>query len=209
MAQSPPSRHRCLLVKMTRARIAARSAEQIEPTDALLAGKAQRKAGSSRHRQKTRQFLLAQASCRDPGTRLELCSHRHSSNANSLCSRNSAGSLEICATFQWIICAAVSEFESYMPSHAVASLWARQASWIELQFKSPLGPWSERASSSGATFAMISANCVAGRDQGRGIACAFGMPVHWGCNDSVVADYRRIPSGSRGGERAGARLGAL
>ena len=31
------------LIKMTRARIAARSAEQIEPTDALLAGKVQRK----------------------------------------------------------------------------------------------------------------------------------------------------------------------
>ncbi len=44
--------------------------------------------------------------------------------------------------------------------------------------------------------------------QGQGIASAFGTPVHWGCNDSVVADYRRIPSGSRGGERAGARLGA-
>src|SRR5260221_8726148 len=110
LAQSPPSRHRCLLIKMTRARIAARSAEQIEPTDALLAGKVQRKvsngiaglaaAGSSRHRQKTRQFLPAQASCRDPGTRLELRSHRRSSNANSLCSRNSAGSPEICATFQ-------------------------------------------------------------------------------------------------------------
>src|SRR6516162_902933 len=109
--------------------------------------------------------------------------------------------------FKGIICDDISEFESHMPSHAVASLWARQASWIELRFKSPLGPWSERASSSRATFAMISANCVAGRDQGRGIACAFGMPVHWGCNDSVVADYRRIPSGSRGGERAGARLG--
>jgi hypothetical protein len=94
--------------EMTRARIAARSAEQIEPTDALLAGKVQRKvsngiaglAGSSRHRQKTRRFLPAQASCRDPGTRPELRSHRRSSNANSLCSRNAAGSPEICATFQ-------------------------------------------------------------------------------------------------------------
>src|SRR5258707_9985953 len=37
LAQSPPSRHRCLLIKMTRARIAAPSAEQIEPADALLA----------------------------------------------------------------------------------------------------------------------------------------------------------------------------
>jgi hypothetical protein len=43
---------------------------------------------------------------------------------------------------------------------------------------------------------------------GKGIASAFGTPVHWGRNDSVVADYRRIPSGSRGGERKGARLGA-
>jgi hypothetical protein len=33
--------------------------------------------------------------------------------------------------FKGIIWADVSEFESYMPSHAVASLWARQASWIE------------------------------------------------------------------------------
>src|SRR5262245_5098809 len=92
-------------------------------TDALLAGKVQRKvsngiaglaaAGSSRHRQKTRQFLPAQASCRDPGTRLELRSHRRSSNANSLCSRKQS------------------------------RLSGRQASWIELQFKSPLGPWSE------------------------------------------------------------------
>jgi hypothetical protein len=54
---------------------------------------------------------------------------------------------------------------------------------------------------------MISANCVAGRDQGQEIASAFGTPVHSGCNDNVVADYRRISFGSRG-ERAGARLGA-
>src|SRR6266478_8722704 len=116
---------------MTRARIAARSAEQIEPTDALLAGKVQRKvsngiaglaaAGSSRHRQKTQQFLPAQASCRDPGTRLELRSHRRSSNANSLCSRNSAGSPEICVTFQRDVLHDISEFESYMPSRAVRS----------------------------------------------------------------------------------------
>src|SRR5262245_57459129 len=46
-------------------------------------------------------------------------SHRRSLNANSLGGRTSAGSLEICATLQWIICASVSEFESYMPSHAV------------------------------------------------------------------------------------------
>jgi hypothetical protein len=42
---------------------------------------------------KSRQFLPAQLgpSC---------ASHRRSSNANSLCGRNSAGSPEICATFQ-------------------------------------------------------------------------------------------------------------
>jgi len=73
LAQSPPSRHRCLLIKMikmTRARIAARSAEQIEPTDALLAGKVQRKVsngvaalaagGASLDRQKSRPIRALQ-----------------------------------------------------------------------------------------------------------------------------------------------------
>ena len=102
LAQSPPSWHRCLLIKTTRARIAARSPRsKLNPQTLSLRETVVLRdwpaAGSSRHRQKTRQFLPAQASCRDPGTRL---SHRLSSNANSLCSRNSAGSPEICATFQ-------------------------------------------------------------------------------------------------------------
>jgi len=63
---------------------------------------------------------------------------------------------------------------------------------------------SEQASSS--TFAMISSQLCRRARQGQGIASAFGTPVHWGCNDSVVANYRRIPSDSRGGECAGARL---
>jgi hypothetical protein len=59
-----------------------------------------------------------------------------------------------------------------------------------------------------STFAMISRQLCRRARQGQGIASAFGTPVHWGCNDSVFADYRRIPSSSsRGGERAGARLG--
>src|SRR5215472_14523972 len=57
-----------------------------------------------------------------------------------------------------------------------------------------------------STFAMIFSQLCRRARQGQGIASAFGTPVDWGCNDSVVADYRRIPSGSRGGERAGARL---
>ena len=28
--------------------------------------------------------------------------------------------------------------------------------------------------------------------EGNGFAIAFGTPVHWGCNDIVVADYRRV-----------------
>ena len=56
-------------------------------------------------------------------------SHRRSSNANSLGGQNSAGSLEICAIFQWIICADVSEFESYMPSQPVPSLWVMCGTW--------------------------------------------------------------------------------
>jgi hypothetical protein len=59
-----------------------------------------------------------------------------------------------------------------------------------------------------STFAMIFSQLCRRARQGQGIASAFGTPVHRGCNDSVVADYRRIPSGSRGGARAGARLGA-
>ena len=68
---------------------------------------------------KSRQFLPrkhpAEILALGPGC----ASHRRSLNANSLGGQNSAGSLEICATFQWIICADVSEYESYMPSHAV------------------------------------------------------------------------------------------
>src|SRR5215468_12581051 len=56
-------------------------------------------------------------------------SHRRSLNANSLGGQNSAGSLEICAIFQWIICADVSEFESYMPSQPVPSLWVMCGTW--------------------------------------------------------------------------------
>src|SRR5262249_49549932 len=59
-----------------------------------------------------------------------------------------------------------------------------------------------------ATFAMIFSQLCRRARQGQGIASAFGTPVDCGCNDSIVADYRRIPSGSRGGERAGARIGA-
>ena len=62
--------------------------------------------------------------------------------------------------FKGIVYVDISEFESYMPSHAVASLRARQASWIELRFKSPLGPWSERASSSRAAAQPKSARPI-------------------------------------------------
>ena len=44
------------------------------------------------------------------------------SNANTLCGQNSAGFLQICKTFKGIICDDISEFESYMPSHAAGSL---------------------------------------------------------------------------------------
>src|SRR5262249_38109314 len=77
--------------------------------------------------------------------------------------------------------------------------------------------WSERASSSRAAaqpksawpsdfchdFQPIVSPGATG--EGQGIASAFGTPVDCGCNDSVVADYRRIPSGSRGGGSAGAK----
>jgi hypothetical protein len=46
-----------------------------------------------------------------------------SSNANSLCGQNSAGSRKSMRPFKGIIYDDISEFESDMPSHAVRSLW--------------------------------------------------------------------------------------
>src|SRR5262249_59615637 len=48
-------------------------------------------------------------------------SHRRSSNANSLCGRNSAGSRKSVRSFKGIFCHDISEFESYMPSQPVRS----------------------------------------------------------------------------------------
>ena len=47
-----------------------------------------------------------------------------SSNANSLCGWNSAGSPESVRPFKGIFCDGISEFESYMASQAVRSLSA-------------------------------------------------------------------------------------
>jgi hypothetical protein len=46
---------------------------------------------------------------------------RRSANGNSLCGQNSAGFLQTCKTFKGIICDDISEFLSYLPSHAVRS----------------------------------------------------------------------------------------
>jgi hypothetical protein len=73
-----------------------------------------RKRGNSCQHKHPAEMLALGASC---------ASHRRSSNANSLCGRNSARSPEICATFQRIFCHDISEFESYMPSQAVRYLW--------------------------------------------------------------------------------------
>ena len=86
-------RRACLLIKMTRARIAARSAEQIEP--ALLAGKVQRKVSNG---------IAGLAAA---GTRIV-----------------SAAGIRAVRPFKEIFCYDVSEFKSYIPSHAVWSLWA-------------------------------------------------------------------------------------
>lgn len=55
-------------------------------------------------------------------------------------------------------------------------------------------------------YAMISVNCVAERDGGRGLPVLLARQLIG--DDSVVADCRRIPSGCRGGEHADAKLGA-
>jgi hypothetical protein len=90
---------------------------------ALALQTCKRRAKRASGRQKTRQFLPAQASAEMLALGASCASHRRSSNANSLCGRNSARSPEICATFQRIFCHDISEFESYMPSQAVRYLW--------------------------------------------------------------------------------------
>ena len=49
--------------------------------------------------------------------------HRRSSNANSLCGQNSAGSGESVRAFKGIFCDDISEFESHMPSQPVRPQW--------------------------------------------------------------------------------------
>src|SRR5260221_12486105 len=73
---------------------------------------------------KSRQFLPSQpcssmtfGRARTPSR----VSPRRSSNANGLCGQNSAGSGESVRLSKGIFCDDVSEFESYMPSHAVWS----------------------------------------------------------------------------------------
>ena len=50
--------------------------------------------------------------------------HARSSNANNLCARILLVSRKSVRAFKGIFCDDVSEFESYMPSHALRSLWA-------------------------------------------------------------------------------------
>jgi len=73
---------------------------------------------------KSRQFLPSQpcSSMTIGRARTPSCvSPRRSSNANGLCGQNSAGSGESVRLSKGIFCDDVSEFESYMPSHAVGS----------------------------------------------------------------------------------------
>src|SRR5215831_15951183 len=71
--------------------------------------------GNSCQRKHPAEMLALGSSC---------ASHRRSSNANSLCGRNSAGSRKSVRSFKGIFCHDISEFESYMPSHAVVVLGA-------------------------------------------------------------------------------------
>jgi hypothetical protein len=67
---------------------------------------------------------------------------RRSANGNSLCGQNSAGFLQTCKAFKGIICDDISEFESYMPSHAVWSLPANVRTTLTRRAE----PWIEQAS---------------------------------------------------------------
>ena len=78
-----------------------------------------------------RQVLIANAPRRSQGVyRCRLiefsscASHRRSSNANSLCGRNSAGSRKSVRPFKGIFCDDISEFES---SHPLSRVWVTAA----------------------------------------------------------------------------------
>jgi hypothetical protein len=67
-------------------------------------------------------LVYARTTCSPPNTKQLRRRECRSSNANSLCGQNSAGSRKSVRPFKEIIWGDVSEFESHMPSHAVRSL---------------------------------------------------------------------------------------
>ena len=71
---------------------------------------------------KSRQFLPAQASCRDPGTRPELRPTVAERELVSAAGIRLDPSKSV-RPFKGIFCDDISEFESHMPSQAVGSLW--------------------------------------------------------------------------------------
>src|SRR2546429_6491391 len=73
---------------------------------------------------KSRQFLPAQASCRDPGTGPRAAPPTVAAQTRIVSkARIRLDSRKSVRSFKGIICVDISEFESYMPSHAVGSLW--------------------------------------------------------------------------------------
>ena len=83
---------------------------------------------------------------------------RRTPNAHSLQNQKSAGFLESLRAFKGISCDDISEFESHMPSHAVASLWRPLGSYaffaMSLKASARLGesltlriPWSVKLKS--------------------------------------------------------------
>jgi hypothetical protein len=94
----------------------------MQRTPASRKGSAENR-GNSCQRKHPAQILALGPSC---------ASQRRSSNANSLCGRNSAGSPEICGFLKGIFCDDISEFESYIasPASPVSTVVLRHASEI-------------------------------------------------------------------------------
>src|SRR5262249_43575326 len=73
---------------------------------------------------KSRQFLPAQASYRDPDTGPRVAPPTLAAQTRIVSkARIRLDSRKSVRSFKGIICVDISKFESYMPSHAVGSLW--------------------------------------------------------------------------------------
>jgi hypothetical protein len=107
-------------------------------------------------RARTPAEVLARGRAASPG--------RRSSNANSLCGQNSAGSGQSERPFNGIFCDDVSEFESDHLSQPVRSLWAMSGGSPAYRRRAPITPgWRRNSLSTDRADESLNASILPGR----------------------------------------------